>query len=83
LHAAGLHELIAISGEDYVQRAISLAADIDRLRDYRRTLRARLQASPLCDAERFATNLNDALTAFAAARGAPRGTAREMADTAS
>ncbi len=61
LHAAGCAELIAESGDDYVQRAVSLAGDPARLRSYRRDLRPRLRRSPLCDADTFASALLAAL----------------------
>jgi predicted O-linked N-acetylglucosamine transferase (SPINDLY family) len=53
LNAAGLPELLATSADDYVARAVSLAADPDRLNGYRSRLRAQLAASPLLDGPAF------------------------------
>jgi protein O-GlcNAc transferase len=52
-----LPELVARSADDYVERAVRLAEDPARLRDLRAALRARMVASPLMDAPRFARNL--------------------------
>jgi protein O-GlcNAc transferase len=65
LYAVGLGELIANSGEAYVNVAVALASDAGRLSDYRRNLRSRVAASPLCDGERFGCNLGRALIALA------------------
>jgi predicted O-linked N-acetylglucosamine transferase (SPINDLY family) len=62
LHAAGLTELVVDSGDAYVDAAVALASDPGRLARYRRTLRAQVEASPLCDAQRFATHLGQVLT---------------------
>lgn len=64
LHAAGLHELIAESGDAYVEKAVALAQDISRLSAYRENLRTRMLASPLCDQDRFAAKLGAALVDF-------------------
>jgi len=56
----GLPELIARSEEHYVRIAAELAQDLSRLGELRRTLRDRLQASPLMDAPRFARNIEAA-----------------------
>ncbi|HEY8746699.1 MAG TPA: tetratricopeptide repeat protein [Tepidisphaeraceae bacterium] len=53
----GLPELIARSEEHYVSIASELAADLPRLNDLRRTLRQRLERSPLMDAPRFAKDV--------------------------
>jgi protein O-GlcNAc transferase len=53
----GLPELIATTQDDYVRAASSLARDLEQLSALRRTLRTRLQQSPLMDAPRFARNL--------------------------
>ncbi|HEX8523787.1 MAG TPA: tetratricopeptide repeat protein [Tepidisphaeraceae bacterium] len=42
-----LEELIAQTPEEYVEKAVALAGDVDRLRGYRRTLRERLRFSAL------------------------------------
>jgi predicted O-linked N-acetylglucosamine transferase (SPINDLY family) len=56
----GLPELIAQTPEQYVQIAADLAGDLPRLAEMRRTLRARMQTSPLMDAPRFARNVEAA-----------------------
>jgi predicted O-linked N-acetylglucosamine transferase (SPINDLY family) len=53
----GLPELIATTPEQYVRVASSLAAERERLGELRRTLRERMQRSPLMDGPRFARNL--------------------------
>jgi len=56
----GLPELIAQTPQQYVQIATNLAGDLPRLAELRRTLRGRMQASPLMDAPRFARNVEAA-----------------------
>jgi predicted O-linked N-acetylglucosamine transferase (SPINDLY family) len=56
----GLPELISATPEEYVAIAAGLADDRDRLVDLRATLRARLAASPICDAKRYTRNLEAA-----------------------
>jgi predicted O-linked N-acetylglucosamine transferase (SPINDLY family) len=48
------------SDQQFVQIAVSLARDLDRLAELRRTLRQRMLESPLTDAPRFARNLEAA-----------------------
>lgn len=60
LAAAGLPELIAGDRTEYVGKAVSLAGDLPRLAELRRSMRDRLAASPLCDAPRFTRNLEQA-----------------------
>jgi predicted O-linked N-acetylglucosamine transferase (SPINDLY family) len=57
----GLADWIAADGDDYVRRAAGFAANPVALSGLRRDLRRRLIASPLCDAPRFARNLETAL----------------------
>jgi len=57
LHAMGLNELIAGSGDDYVRLAVELAADRTRVAAFRTELRGRMLASPLCDPDRFSAHL--------------------------
>lgn len=61
LACAGLPDWIARDENDYVTRALAHATDINRLAHLRSTLRAQMLASPLCDAPRFALNLEKAL----------------------
>ncbi|BDC39903.1 tetratricopeptide repeat protein [Paraburkholderia terrae] len=60
-HTAGLADWIAADDAAYVDKAVAFAADRERLSALRGNLRAQLLASPLCDATRFARNLEDAL----------------------
>lgn len=52
----GLSEMIAHSEDEYVRIALGLAEDLPRLAELRRTLRARMRASPLMDGPRFAAH---------------------------
>jgi protein O-GlcNAc transferase len=61
LHSAGLAEWIAEDNDDYVAKAVAFANDPVRLALLREGLRDALLASPLCDASRFARNLEAAL----------------------
>ena len=60
LHAAGMPEWIATDEDDYVARAVAFASALRALADVRAGLRLRLLASPICDAPRFASNLEAA-----------------------
>jgi len=56
----GLHDFIAESRHDYVQRAVAAAAATTKLRDIRSGLRARLAESPLLDQVLFVQRMEDA-----------------------
>ncbi len=56
----GLPGLIARTHGEYVEAAVALCGDIDALARLRAGLRARIEASPLMDAPRFAQNLEAA-----------------------
>ena len=56
----GMRDCIASSPADYVARATALASDRLRLAELRHSMRARMAASPLCDAPRFARALEAA-----------------------
>lgn len=43
----GLGELCAFSEEEYIQKAVELANDWDRIRDYRLTIRRKMEESPV------------------------------------
>jgi predicted O-linked N-acetylglucosamine transferase (SPINDLY family) len=60
LSNVGLADLVAHDAEEYVHLALELANDLPRLSELRATLRARMQASPLMDAPRFARNVEAA-----------------------
>ncbi|HZK81708.1 MAG TPA: tetratricopeptide repeat protein [Humisphaera sp.] len=56
----GLTELADDRDDWFVRVAANLAADVDRLRKLRSTLRGRMTASPLMNAPRFARNIESA-----------------------
>lgn len=60
LSSAGLPDWIARDADDYVAKAVGFASDIPALDALRGRLRTQVLASPLCDAPRFARNLEDA-----------------------
>jgi predicted O-linked N-acetylglucosamine transferase (SPINDLY family) len=60
LSSVGLAEFAASSEADLVRTAVELAGNLARLADLRTTLRARMLASPLMDAQRFARNVEAA-----------------------
>jgi predicted O-linked N-acetylglucosamine transferase (SPINDLY family) len=60
LGCVGIPELVADSREAYLQKALGLARDPERLAALRTGMRKRLQASPLLDATGFARSLENA-----------------------
>jgi predicted O-linked N-acetylglucosamine transferase (SPINDLY family) len=60
LHAMNLPEWIAVDENDYVAKAAAFGGDLPALAAVRAGLRERLLASPICDAPRFARNLEAA-----------------------
>jgi predicted O-linked N-acetylglucosamine transferase (SPINDLY family) len=60
LGSAGLSGLVANSAEEYVQKALELARDVERLGALRATMRDRLRSSPLLDAHGFARSVENA-----------------------
>lgn len=56
----GLPELVAETNDQFVQIAMNLAKDRERLATLRSGLRERMQQSPLMNAGRFAKNMEDA-----------------------
>ncbi|MDJ0683521.1 MAG: tetratricopeptide repeat protein [Alphaproteobacteria bacterium] len=54
---AGFPELVAQNLPDYIALAVGLAADPERLADYRTAMRDALIASPLCDPDQYAEDL--------------------------
>lgn len=64
LRSIGLPELVARDAEDYVRIADGLANDTARLAALRGELRARMAASPLCDAPRAARELEQVYRAM-------------------
>jgi predicted O-linked N-acetylglucosamine transferase (SPINDLY family) len=61
LTAIGVPELIAPTRERYIEIAVQLASDRPRLGEYHKTLRARMAASPLCNAKAYTLNFEAAL----------------------
>lgn len=57
----GLHDWVAHSEAEYLEKARAFATDIPALATLRQSLRARALASPLFDTQRFAGHLTDAL----------------------
>lgn len=68
LRQVGLDSLIAADWAGYVRLALSLAADLPRLRALRATLRGRLLGSPLCDARSLARCIEDAFLSMGQAK---------------
>jgi len=61
---AGMPELVVNSWEEYRERVLGLAADLESLATIRRHLRRVLLESPVCDGPRFARHLTTALRAI-------------------
>ena len=61
LSNVGLTDWVARDAADYGELAVAKAADVASLAALRAGLRARVKASPLCDAPRFGRNLGAAL----------------------
>ncbi len=64
LTTLGAPELIALTPEEYVAKAKALAGDIDRIAEYRRTLRARMAASTLTNPETYRKDVEGAYLAM-------------------
>ena len=60
LGRVGLGSLVATSAEEYLRKALELAADVEGLRELRTTLRDRMRGSPLLDERAFARSLEAA-----------------------
>lgn len=71
LTAAGLTGWIAADEEDFVAKAVAMAAEPDRLAAVRQELRGLLTASGLCDAQRFARRFEAMCLSVADASGMP------------
>lgn len=56
----GLGELCAFSEEEYIQKAVDLAKDWDRLGDYHLTIRRQMEESPLMNDEIYMGEVEDA-----------------------
>ena len=60
LHNMGLDELCAFSEEEYIQKAVELANDVDRITDYHLTLRRRMSQSPVMNDSIYMSELEAA-----------------------
>jgi predicted O-linked N-acetylglucosamine transferase (SPINDLY family) len=60
----GMPEWIATSPDDYVEKAVGLSRDLNRLSAARAGLRQKIEASPLFDAPRFARHFSEAMWAM-------------------
>ena len=60
LSRVGLGGLVSADPDGFIQRAVSLAGNLDVLARIRGALRRRMMASPLCDTERYAHELESA-----------------------
>jgi protein O-GlcNAc transferase len=68
LRCAGLDEWIAADEDDYVEKAIGYANQLESVAALRVSLRDRVRRSPLCDAPRFARRFDDTLISIVQAR---------------
>lgn len=57
LSNAGLPELIAGTDHEYIEKAVELAHDTERLKILRKSLREKMMQSPLTDAKQFTAHL--------------------------
>ena len=61
LAAVGLHEFVAGTKEEYIEKAIYYAEQLERLQNIRRTLRPTLEATPMTNPKEFTQGLETAL----------------------
>ncbi len=61
---AGFTDFVARDLDDYVDKAVALAADIPALCEIRKTLRPKMAASPLCDVSRYSADFTQLLRAM-------------------
>jgi predicted O-linked N-acetylglucosamine transferase (SPINDLY family) len=60
LTAAGLEQWITRTPEEYVEKAVAMAKDLSALAEARRTLRARMERSPIGDLDRYVRSVEAA-----------------------
>jgi predicted O-linked N-acetylglucosamine transferase (SPINDLY family)/glycosyltransferase involved in cell wall biosynthesis len=72
LNAVGLQEFITETREAYIEKAVALAAQTDRLQELRSSMRERLRQSVLMDEKRFVTGFETALMEIATLGGITR-----------
>ena len=66
LTAVGLNDWIAADSGDYVAKAAALAANLEKLQDFRSSLRARMAATPVGDPKSYAGAVEKAYEAMMA-----------------
>jgi predicted O-linked N-acetylglucosamine transferase (SPINDLY family) len=69
LNAVGLQEFIAETRDEYIEKAVALAAQTERLQELRSAMRGRLLPSVLMDENRFVQGFETALREIAARSG--------------
>ncbi len=60
---AGLPELVADTWEEYIEKTVELAADLEQLAELRAGLRSQVEGSPLADGPRFGAHFAKAMRA--------------------
>ncbi|MDR8393029.1 FkbM family methyltransferase [Aliifodinibius sp. S!AR15-10] len=58
LNNAGLPGFVADNWEEYIEMAVTLASDVEKLTEIRSSLREQVAQSPICDGRRFAAHLS-------------------------
>ncbi len=76
----GLEEFCTFTAGDFVDRAVELAGDRDRLLAWRHGLREVMRQSPLCDEERFLFEFQEMLGQVADLHGLRAAPARAAAE---
>ena len=61
LHSARSDELIASTEDEYIKKAVELGNDLERLKNYRSTLRSSMKKSPLMDQKLYMKNFEAVL----------------------
>lgn len=59
LSVLGLPDLIAMNEAEYIQHAMTLAKDMEKLKKYRQTLRSRLVSSIICNGNHFVREIEN------------------------
>jgi protein O-GlcNAc transferase len=76
LSSVGLKEFVATNSNDFVRLAAALAADTQRLRTIRSSLRNQVQDSLLCNSEEFSRNFEETIRTMVS-RSLPQNTSPE------
>ena len=61
LDLLGLYELVTTNKDEYIETAVKLSFDLEKLQFFRDSLRPALLNSPLCDGRRFAHDVEELL----------------------